>query len=69
MAKSGTIMRYTAEELAGLARRDGTLSNWAKVDALTDAEIEAAIATDSDEAGMRIDWDKVSVALPEPKAV
>ena len=36
---------------------------------MTDAEIEADIASDPDEAGMVVDWGSgVSVELPKPKA-
>jgi uncharacterized protein (DUF4415 family) len=36
---------------------------------MTSAEIEAAIASDPDEAGMAVDWAQASVELPQPKAV
>ena len=36
---------------------------------MTDAEIETAIASDPDEAGMVVDWSKASVELPKLKAV
>ena len=36
---------------------------------MTDAEIEAAIASDPDEAGMVVGWSKATVELPQPKAV
>ena len=35
---------------------------------MTSAEIEAQVASDPDEAGMVVDWDHLTVALPEPKA-
>jgi uncharacterized protein (DUF4415 family) len=35
---------------------------------MTNEEIEADIASDPDEAGMVVDWEKVSVELPKPKA-
>jgi uncharacterized protein (DUF4415 family) len=36
---------------------------------MTRAEIEAAIASDPDEAAMVMDWDKATIELPQPKAV
>jgi uncharacterized protein (DUF4415 family) len=47
------IVRYTAEELAEKRRREGTLTDWAHVHALTDEEIEASI--DFEEEGYP-DW-------------
>jgi uncharacterized DUF497 family protein len=37
------IVRYTAEELAEKRRRGETLSNWKRVDALTEEELQASI--------------------------
>lgn len=36
---------------------------------MTDVEIEAAVASDRDEADMVIDWDSATAELPKPKAV
>jgi uncharacterized protein (DUF4415 family) len=36
---------------------------------MTQAEIEACVASDSDEAEMAMDWDNVTVELPQPNAV
>ena len=36
---------------------------------MSEAELEARIAGDTDEADMVIDWDKATVELPQPKAV
>lgn len=68
MAKSGPIVRYTAEELIAQRRRGETRSDWAKAAALTGEEIEAQVAADPDESGMVVDWDHVTVELPKPKA-
>jgi uncharacterized protein (DUF4415 family) len=35
---------------------------------MTEAEIAADIASDPDEADMAVDWDKITVELPKPKA-
>jgi uncharacterized protein (DUF4415 family) len=69
MRKKDDTMRYTAEELAGMRKRGGTRSDWAKAAALTNDEVEAQIAADSDEAGMVIDWDSATIEMPQPKAV
>src|SRR5574340_1225658 len=68
MAKKERIVRYTVEELAAKAARGETHSDWARAAAMTDAEIEAAVASDPDEAGMVMDWDNATVEMPQPKA-
>lgn len=68
MAKKERIVRYSAKELAAKRQRGETRSDWARAAAMTNAEIEADIASDPDEAGMVVDWDKLSIELPEPKA-
>jgi uncharacterized protein (DUF4415 family) len=68
MAKRERIVRYSAEELAAKRKRSGTQSDWERAGAMTAEEIEADIASDPDEAGMLVDWDKVSIKLPQPKA-
>ena len=49
----------------------GDKSSWERKcgSALSDEEIEAAVADDEDEAGMHVDWSTVSVESPHPKAV
>ena len=43
MVKSERIVRYSAAELAEMRRRGETLTDWARVDAMTEEELEAAI--------------------------
>lgn len=69
MAKKEHIVRYTANELAAMRARGEDQSDWIKAAAMTEAEIEAAIASDPDEADMVVDWSQVSTELPQPKAV
>jgi uncharacterized protein (DUF4415 family) len=69
MMKKGHIVRYTDKELRDMQARGEDKSDWAKAAAMTEAEIEAAIADDPDEAGMIVDWSKASVELPKSKAV
>ena len=68
MAKKKHIVRYTTEELQAMQARGESKSDWARAGAMTQAEIEAAIADDPDEAGMVIDWSTVSAEMPQPKA-
>jgi uncharacterized protein (DUF4415 family) len=69
MAKNETIVGYIAEELRAKIRRGKTRSDWAKVAAMTDEEVEASKASDPDEVGMVIDWDNATVEMPQRKAV
>jgi len=64
MQKKENIKTYTAEQISRMEDR----SDWAHAEAMTFEQIEAAIASDPDEAGMEIDWANASLRLPEPKA-
>lgn len=65
------IVRYSADEIRRMAERGETKTNWARVDAMTDEEIEAQMRDDPDWADfMDIDWSKATVVYPvEKKAV
>jgi len=67
MEKKDSIVQYTTEELQQM-QAAGTFSDWERAAAMTEEEIEAAIASDPDEADMVIDWGKATISLPEPKA-
>jgi uncharacterized protein (DUF4415 family) len=69
MAKKERIVRHTNEELRAMQERGESKSDWAAAGAMTAGEIEAAIASDADEAGMELDWSQTTVELPQPKAV
>ena len=69
MARKAHIVRYTEKELKELVKKDGSCSDWKKAASMTDAQIEAAIADDPDEAGMIMDWENATVELSQPKAV
>ncbi len=49
MQKSGTIVRYSAEELQAMRDRGESQTDWARVDAMTEEELEASI--DKEEEG------------------
>ena len=68
MPKKEPIVRYSAEDLAAKRQRGETQSDWARASAMTEEEIERDIASDPDETGMVVDWNSVSVKLPELKA-
>jgi uncharacterized protein (DUF4415 family) len=58
MRKEGNIVRYTLEELKELSRRGGTKTDLARIDAMTEEELEAAIASDPDWRDVPRDWHK-----------
>ena len=65
MKKDKNIKSYTAAELK--AKRAESLTDWHKVDAMSDDELEAAIASDDDERDFVPDWTKAELVLPESK--
>ena len=70
MQKSGTIVSYTAEEIDEMLARGEDQSDYAFVDAMTEEELEAVIASDPDEAGLQHNldnWDNVIIGFPKPK--
>ena len=56
MKKDGNIVSYTVEELEQMRARGESRTDWARVDAMTEAELEAAIASDPDWADIPRDW-------------
>jgi uncharacterized protein (DUF433 family) len=62
-AHQARIVRYTAEEIDEMLRRGESRSNFERLDALTEEELEASIDFEEGE----IDWDTIQVGLPLPK--
>lgn len=58
MQRQGDIVRYTAEELQEMRQRGEDRTDWAKVDATTEEELEASIAADADDVHEEPDWSK-----------
>jgi len=58
MRKGADIRTYTADEIRAMKRRGEDRTDWAKVDAMTEAELDAAIARDPDWADIPRDWYK-----------
>ncbi len=67
MRKRGDIVSYTAEELAEMRRRGESLTDWKRVEAMTEAELEASIAADPDDIHEELDWTKAFIGLPPRK--
>ncbi|HEX6143767.1 MAG TPA: BrnA antitoxin family protein [Geminicoccaceae bacterium] len=62
MKRDGHIVRYTSEELAQMRAEGKSQTDWARVDAMTEEELEAAIASDPDWADLPEDWVKHATA-------
>ncbi len=69
MKKKTRIASATAGQIGERRRRGRVRSNWAKSNAMTRAQLEAAIASDPDEAGLVVGWARATVELPQPKSV
>jgi uncharacterized protein (DUF4415 family) len=67
MRKDEFIRSYTAEELKLMRRRGEDRTDWAKVDTMTEADLERAIAEDEDERDLEPDWTRAELVLPRPR--
>jgi uncharacterized protein (DUF4415 family) len=64
MQKSGTIVRYTADELEEMRRRGEDRTDVERIKALTEEELEASI--DFEEEGVPI-WESMVIGNRQPK--
>jgi uncharacterized protein (DUF4415 family) len=67
MAKKRDIVRYSAEEIENMRRRGDSRTDWAKVDILSEEELEASIAADPDDVHEEPDWTRAVAGLPPHK--
>jgi uncharacterized protein (DUF4415 family) len=63
--KDKNIKSYTAAELK--TRRGSSRTDWGRVDALTDEDLERLVAEDEDERGLQPDWTRAKLVLPQAK--
>ena len=62
------IRRYTADELREMIQRGESRTDWARIDAMTEAELEQAIASDPDWADIPENWyQQAEAVMPKPK--
>lgn len=62
------IVRYSADEIRRMVAEGKTQSDWARVDAMTDAEIEAQMRDDPDwKDYIDIDWSNATIVYPVSK--
>ena len=66
MQKSEHIVRYTAEEIEEMIRRGEDKTDWAALDAMTEAEIEHNAVDDDLENGFSDVEGPIWVGLPPP---
>ncbi len=67
MRKKENIVSYAHEELAAMRARGEDRTDWARLEAMTEAELEAAIASDPDWRDIPHDWYKdAKPGLPFP---
>jgi uncharacterized protein (DUF4415 family) len=64
MEEDECIVRYTAEELREMRAAGLSQTDWARVDAMTEEELEASI--DFEEEG-EFDWSILRAGIPGPK--
>lgn len=62
------IVRYSMKEIEEMVARGESRSDWARVDALTDEDIERAMRDDPDWRDfIDIDWSKAEIVVPQKK--
>lgn len=62
------IVRYSADEIREMVASGESKSDWARVDAMTDAEIEAQMRDDPDwKDFIDFDWSNATIVYPVPK--
>jgi hypothetical protein len=69
-ARDGERRKYQglySGKIRVMRERGEDRTDWAKVNSMSDEEIEAAISSDPDEAGIEWDWDSANLVMPEPK--
>lgn len=67
MVRKSGITRFTAKEIKAKLARGEDRTDWEKVNAATDAAIEASIAADPDETQEELDWTQAVMGIPAHK--
>jgi uncharacterized protein (DUF4415 family) len=67
MANEPKIKRYTAAEIQAMRDHGEDRTDWHRLDTMTEAELEAAIASDPDWKDIPEDWYKEAVLVTPPK--
>ncbi len=64
MRKNERTVRYTAAEIDEMRRNDEDRTDLDRLDAMTEADVDAAIAREDEGA---FDWGEARVGFPQPK--
>jgi uncharacterized protein (DUF4415 family) len=67
MRKKDDTVSYTLDEINAMRRRGEDLTDWERVKAMTEEELEASIAADPDDIHEELDWTKAFKGLPPRK--
>lgn len=67
MLKKSDTARYTAKQIKSKIARGEDRTNWAKVESVTGAKLEASIHADVDEIPGEPDWTRAVMGIPAPK--
>ena len=67
MEKKNDTVRFSAEQLETMRQRGESGTDWARVDAMTETELEASIAADPDDVHDTPDWSQAVLGLPPRK--
>jgi uncharacterized protein (DUF4415 family) len=67
MRKKDDTVSYTLDEINAMRRRGEDLTDWDRVKAMTEEELEASIAADPDDIHEELDWSKAIKGLPPRK--
>jgi uncharacterized protein (DUF4415 family) len=62
-----SMKRHTGDDLKRLRRRGEDRTEWAKVHAMPEADLERAIAEDEDERDLGPDWARAELLIPRPR--
>ena len=67
MQKKNDTVRFSGEQLERMRRRGESRTDWARVDAMTEADLEASIKADPDDTHETPDWSHAVLGLPPRK--
>jgi uncharacterized protein (DUF4415 family) len=67
MAKRSSTVRHSTEEVKAMVAHGASRTNWARVDAMSEKELEASIAADVDDVHEDLDWGVAVKGLPPRK--
>ena len=67
MRKNGDIKRYSAKQVATMRRKGKGRTDWARLEAMSEAELRGSIAADPDDVHVETDWTRAVVGLPPRK--